>query len=279
MKNKVKKMDVLIGFNKNRKPVGVKFIKNKDEYEKINIQEASHQMFFCMMVKSATIGHSLKVKKEHIYCSAGSEALGFSSPSDDILSGKVGVKRNMYETEEVSSKMAKKVPYINHEVYGMIVQPLENYSDKPDVIILFLTPYQSMRIVQSYSYKFGPMNNIHFAGMGGICTELMARAYKYDDISISLLCSGTRFAAEWKDEEMGIAFPYSKFDSILDGIEKTSNTFEPDDKKAEIKERILENNITLNENLVYGENYHASSLGIAQMGVKGYKKKPSKKKK
>lgn len=276
MKNKVKKMDVLIGFNKHRKPVGVKFIKNKEEYEKTNIQEASHQMFFCMMVKSATVGHSLKVKREHIYCSARSESLGFSKPSDDLLSGKVGFKRNMYETEEVSSKMAKKVPYINHDVYGMVIQPLENYIDNPDVVILFLNPYKAMRVVQSYSYKFGPMNNIHFAGMGGICTELMARAYKYNDISISLLCSGTRFAAEWKDEEMGIAFPYSKFEMILDGIEKTSNTFEPDDKKAEIKKRMIENDITLNEELVYGENYHGSSLGIARMGVKGYRKKSSK---
>lgn len=276
MKNKVKKMDVLIGFDKHRKPVGVKFIKNKEEYENINIQEASHQMFFCMMVKSATVGHSLKVKKEHIYCSAGSESLGFSNPPDDVKSGKVGFERNMYETEEISSEMAKKVPYINHDVYGMIIQPLENYDNEPDVVILFLNPYKTMRIVQSYSYKFGPMNNIHFAGMGGVCTELMARAYQYEDISISLLCSGTRFAAEWKDEEMGVAFPYSKFDIILDGIEKTSNTFEPDDKKAEIKKRMLENNVTLSENLVDGENYHSSSLGVAKIGVKGYRKKPSK---
>lgn len=273
MKNAIEKFNALIGISEKRKAVGVTFINTKENYDNINIEEATHQMFFCMMVKSATIGHSMKVKKEHMYCSAASEALGFTKPNDDFITGEIGFKRKMYESKEVAEKMVKKIPYIDHKIYGMIVQPLEKYKIEPDVVVIFGNPYMIMRIIQSYSYKYGPVKNIHFAGMSGVCTELVARAYKYNDLSVSMLCSGTRFAAEWKDDEMGIAFPYKMFSELLEAIEKTSNTFEPDNKKQEIRQRVKEKGIILSEKLIDGENYHGSSLGVARMGVKGYKVK------
>lgn len=275
MRKEVMEFQTLLEFEKSRKIVGVKFLYTEQEYRRCNVKEATHQMFFCMMVKAATVGHSMKVRKEHIYCSAASEVLGFTEPPWDVRTGKQQYERNMYGTEEAASDIANCTPYLQHDVYGMCIQPLEEFEQEPDMVLAFCSPYTTMRIVQGYSYYYGMAKQIRFAGMGGICTELMARSYGNQDINISFLCSGTRFAAEWKDEEVGVAFPYKMFLCILEGVRNTLNTFEPDDKKEEILQRAEKNQIQLN--VEKGTNYHGSSLGVAKMGVIGYRKKNEKK--
>lgn len=274
MRNKVKEFQTLLEFDEKRHLVGVKFIHSKEKYDSLAIKEATHQMFFCMMVKAATVGHELKCTKEQLYCSAARNVLGFDKPDEDLLSGKTFHSRNMYGDEKAASDIAKDIPYLDHNVYGLIVKPLELYEDEPDVVISFCKPYTAMRIMQSYSYKYGFAKNIRLAGMGGVCTELMARSYKNRDINISFLCSGTRFSAEWKDDEMGISFSYDMFENILDGVRSTLNTFEPDNKKEDIINRASKNGCEVDVEI--GTNYYESCLGVAKKGVKGYHPKKNK---
>lgn len=58
---------------------------------------------------------------------------------------------------------------------------------------------------------------------------------------------------------------------VLDGIRNTVAVYEPDDKKEEILQRAGENGIRIDVKM--GSNYHGSSLGVARMGVNGYRKK------
>lgn len=271
MKQSVLEFQTLLESDKNRRIVGVNFIFSKNEYENCNVKEATHKMFFCMMAKAAATGHAIKVSRNHLYCNAASEVLGFSEPTYDVRSGKRQFERNMYSSVKISHEIQDSLPYLVHEVYGMCLQPLENFDRFTDVVMIFCKPYTAMRIIQGYTYYFGYAKNILFSGMGGVCSELMARSYKNQDINVSFLCSGTRFAAEWKDDEVGIAFPGNMFDKILEGIKRTVNTFEPDDKKQEIKLRSKDSGVDVTVN--YGDNYHGSSLGVAKIGTEGYRKK------
>lgn len=63
MKKEVIEFRTLLEFEKNRRLVGVKFLFSEQEYESLHVREATHQMFFCMMIKAATMGHSMKVKR------------------------------------------------------------------------------------------------------------------------------------------------------------------------------------------------------------------------
>lgn len=271
MKHEAIEFQTLLKYDKKRHLVGVKFLFSREEYEKQTMKEATHQMFFCMMVKAATVGHQIKATKEHLYCSAAAEVLGFKQPNTDTLSGKTSYLRNMHGSESVAKSISEDIPYLDHNIYGIALQPLELYTEKPDIVLSFSTAYTAMRIIQGYSYKFGFAKNIRFSGMGGVCTEMMARAYKNKDINVSFLCSGTRFSAEWKDEEVGIALPYDMFLTVLDGVKSTMNTFEPDYKKEEIIERSNESGCRVG--VVMGNNYYDSCLGVAKMGVKGYNTK------
>ncbi|WP_158682983.1 DUF169 domain-containing protein [Dorea sp. Marseille-P4042] len=276
MKKEVVEFQTLLKFETNRKLVGVKFIYDKEEYNSVDIKEATHQMFFCMMIKAATVGHSMKVKKEHIYCSAAAEVLGFTEISWKTKTGRTQYERNMYGTEKASFDIANSNPYLEHNIFGMCIQPLEDFKYSPDMVIAFCNPYTAMRIIQGYSYFFGLAKQIGFCGMGGVCTELLARSYKNQDLNISFLCSGTRFAAGWKDDEVGVSFPYHMFERILEGVRCTVNTFEPDDKKNEILQRAKKNGILVD--IKEDTNYYESSLGVAKMGTIGYRKKCKKEK-
>ena len=271
VKREAEEFCTLLKYERDRRLVGVKFLFSKEDYDRLEIKEATHQMFFCMMVKAGAKGHRMKVKKEHIYCSSAAEVLGFAKPSSETKSGEAFLKENLYGSREVAESIARNTPFLTHSAYGMWIQPLELCEKEPDIVMSFCQPYTAMRIMQAYSYEYGFAEKLRFAGMGGVCTELMARSYQNQDINVSFLCSGTRFAGAWRDDEVGISFPYPVFRKVLDGLWKTMNTYEPDDEKAEILQRARSNGVTVD--IEFGKNYHDSSLGVARMGVKGYRSK------
>lgn len=276
MRREAEEFQTLLNYEKDRHLVGVKFLFTKEDYLACPVQQASHQMFFCMMAKAATTGHAMKVDKTHLYCGAAAAALGFETPDKDEISGRRLYERNLYGTEKAAADIGGNIPYLQHQVYGMCIQPLELYvQEQPDVVLSFCQPYTAMRIMQGYSFRYGFAKNLQFAGMGGVCTELMASAYQNQDISVSFLCSGTRLAGNWRDDELGVAFPYFMFLQILDGVRSTINTYEPDDKKKEIQDRAEKAGIFVE--LEFGKNYYGSSIGVARMGQTGYRPKKNKK--
>ena len=258
-------------YEPDRHLVGAKFIFSENEYHSLSFPEATHQLFFCMMVKVATCGKGMKVTKKHIYCDAAQKALGFLTPEKDLISGEIPYKRGMYCSVEVSKSIQDEIPYLQHKPFGLAIAPLEQFDIEPDVVISISTPYTAMRILQSYAYLYGYPKHLHMIGMSGICTELMAQAYKSQDINISFLCSNTRFSGNWRDDEVGISMPYSMFLKVKDAVTQTMNLYEWDQKKSEIEERAAKYHSDLN--IKYDSNYYDSCLGVAPLGTVGYRKK------
>lgn len=261
-------------YEHNRKLTGVKFIFSEQDYDTCTVPEASHQLFFCMMVKIGASGKHMKVKKEHIYCSAARQILGFSSPTLDILSGKTPYERGMYCSQSIAENVQQQLPYLEHRPFGMLIGPVETFEAIPDIVLSISSPYTAMRILQAYAYLYGSPANLRMAGMGGVCTELMAQAYKSQDINLSLLCSNTRFSCSWKDHEVGIAMPYTMFDKVKDSVVQTMNIFESHQKKRDILRRVEQTGSTAEMPPVHiDSNYFDSCLGVAKPGVTGYHKR------
>lgn len=262
-------------YESDRQLVGVQFVFSKKEYDSSFMPEATHQLFFCMMVKIAASGKMMKIKKEHLYCSAAQSILGFSIPKQEVLSGKIPYERGMYCSPEIAEAVQRETPYLEHHPYGMLIASLEQFEFEPDVVISISKPYTAMRIVQSYAYLYGRPQNLHIVGMGGICTELMAQAYQSQDINLSFLCSNTRFSGNWRDDEVGIAMPYHLFLDVKAAVVQTTNLFESDKKKTEIELRVKRNDQSIVTTLEIKKesNYYHSCLGVAKLGTEGYHKK------
>ncbi len=258
------KMDRLYSsLNINRKIVGVKFLFSEDEFDSFDVEPAKNRLSYCMMVKIASSGKSIKVRSEHFKCNSSARALGIKKSDSRVKSGREYHSYGLYGSLGTAKKVQSEVTYIGDSIYGVVLQPIEMFKAEPDVAIIISNPHNIMRVVQGYTYTYGMAENIRFAGNQGVCSELTARPYENNDINISLLCSNTRFSCKWEDGEMGVGMPYMIFLNVLEGVLNTINPTEPDYKKEDIMKRAEERNVDVQ--VVKGENYYNSSIGVAKL--------------
>lgn len=236
-----------------RKPVGVKFFRSETEYEDFPAEENKHILPYCIVVRRAGDGHAQKISRKHSGCMGSAWALGLAEPTEEVTSGR---RRNNYGTYKdmgICRKISKNMVYCRPDTYGMAVMPLEKFETEPDVVIMVTNPFNGMRVAQGYAYRHGHVDSVKFAGMQAICQECTSLPYEESRINFSMLCSGTRMLANWKDDELGIGMPYRIFEDVVEGIRVTVNPLERNDKKRKIEKRLADNGLELD--IRYGSNY------------------------
>lgn len=238
-----------------RKIVGVKFSFDEDEFAKSNAKKLTVKMAYCVMIRNAMEGKNLKASVENVGCFGGARALGMIEPDEMSLSGRFYHKLGLYRDLATSKNVQKNVTFCGHRLYGLTVKPVEDYDEEPDVILIVTTPYNSMRIIQAYTYAYGFHTAYKMSGNQAICSECTAFPFESNNINVSMLCAGTRYKAKWKDEEMAIGFPFNQFLSISKGLYATLDPIEPNEKKDEIIARCKENNVETPE-IHYNKNYY-----------------------
>lgn len=239
-----------------RSPIAVKFLVNDDDYNNFKCDEVKGRMTYCLMVKKAiTSGITMKATIKNINCPGAARALGLMEISDDFKSGEYGRNLNIYKNLLISKKVANEITFCNHKVRGFAVGPLSEFEEDPDVVLMVVTPYIAMRIVQAHTFNNGIHNNFTISGNQAYCSELTAVPYVKNTINLSLLCSGTRAVGGWDEGEMGVGFPFHFLNDIIGGVIGTLNAVEPNNKKELISKSLEGNNVNsdgieirLNEN-------------------------------
>lgn len=243
--------------NIERKIVGVKLIKNKQEFDSYDVVNLLNPLSYCVAVKSASLGHRIKFDKLTSGCGGSTRALGLEKPADDFLDGTAPYRLGLFKDENVAKRAALETGNILSNTYGVLVQPVEFFSrnDKPDVVIAIGKPRELMRIIQGYTYNKGISKQFSMSGNQGVCVEATAYPLIHNTVNMSLLCSGTRFLAEWAEDEGAVGIPISLFSEVIDGIYNTVNAVEMDKRKSEISEELTLNNIECME-MEYGKTYY-----------------------
>ena len=213
-------------------------------------------MPYCVMVKLAMTGKALKAKLENFGCLSSARALGIIEP-DEMFSPRAGIiiESACIRTWPPPRISDKNMTMCQHKAHGVMIKPVEEFQENPDVVLMVVNPYNAMRIIQSYTHVFGYKTSFQMAGNQAICSEATAYPFENNTINVSMLCSGTRYMAGWSDTEMAIGFVFNKFQDIVKGLWTTVNPIEPNVKKKEIEVRIKENNITDLE-IEYDRNYY-----------------------
>ena len=253
-KETIEKISCVLGFFRNI--VGVRFIFTQEEFEQLNVQQVKNKMSYCNTVKLASKGKSFKANVDNFFCKASARSLGLMDSNNEIVSGKLYYSFRMYNSIATAKNVQKQVTFIDHKIYGIEVMPLKDFIEEPDIVIMILNPYQAMRVVQGYSYHYGVAKNIKLTGNQGLCSECTATPYENNDMNISLLCANTRFAAKWNDEEMAIGIPYHMFSTVADGIIKTVNPSEPNERKRKIIKQVHKEKLEVEIEL--GTSYYKS---------------------
>lgn len=232
-----------------RQVVGVTFFANEDAYQQSSVTASEHPLSYCSLVRMATAGYARKAGYAQIRCSGARRALGLSRPEAHFLSGERYLSLGLYENLALAEKTANRISLMPADISGFAVQPLSSCAVPPDIVIVICNPYQAMRIVQGYIYRFEPTQAMTSLGMQGVCAELTARPYRTGVLNVSLLCSNTRFSCAWADTELGVGLPSSQFAATVDGIVRTVNATEPNRRKQEILKRCTAAGVPMDINL------------------------------
>lgn len=238
-----------------RRIIGVKFMFTKEAYENAAAVQVKNKLNYCVMVKLAMSGKALKATGEELVCIAGARAIGLMEIDDYHKTGQNGKRLGLYCDMATSKNARDAMSYCDHKAYGVMVKPLEEFEEEPDIVIAVSNPYNVMRIIQGYSYHYSVHSNYKMSGNQAICSESTAYPYLNNDINVSMLCIGTRHKAGWKDDELAVAFPFNRFEKITDGVINTINIMDSDQKKESIEKKLHENNIDDFE-IKYNSNYY-----------------------
>ena len=238
-----------------RQIAGVKLTKTKAEFDTYEAKRCVAPIPYCVAVRSAMLGYSLKFTAENSGCWGSTRALGLEPPKPEFYRGESGYGLGLFATLEVAAATAQKLPICQPNTYGVVVMPLEKFQSAPDVVLLTGTSRQCMRLLQGYSYFYGAYDKFCISGNQAVCEECTVFPLTTGRPNISLLCSGTRYSAKWNDEEVMAGIPGAIFEQVVSGVLHTVNGVEPDDRKKEII-TVLEELGYSADGIVMGDAYY-----------------------
>lgn len=239
-----------------RRIVGIKFLYTLEEYEKMPARGMKAKVAYCVVVKGAMTGRSVKLSREYSGCNGSSRALGFTAPSEAFTSGELYNGFGLYKDLPTSKQVANSMIACRKSSYGIMAQPLEKYENNPpDVVILAADARNAMRLLQGYTYSYGCQPVFKMTGNQAICVECTSHPLEADQMNLSMLCSGTRYLAGWKPGEITTGFPYHKFVATVEGLLKTADAVELDPEKRRISENLISQGFS-DPNFQFGHTYY-----------------------
>jgi uncharacterized protein (DUF169 family) len=253
-----KKLTALLGLS--RRPVSVKLLKTAAEYEACDFAEPKSGLPYCTAVANAGRGRAYKLDLKHDRCAASAVALGLKPVEDYRLSGQMHLDLKVYKDLAVSHGVAADMVYCQEQNAGVAVAPLGESSADPDLVLVVANAKAAMRILQGYAYHYGQLKNIKMAGMCAMCQECTSYPLVYDQINVSMLCSGTRCVGRWDENELAVGIPAHFLPEVIDGIWQTVQPMESAKNKELIIKRLKGAGIKEPE-LDFKHTYYSYSYG------------------
>jgi uncharacterized protein (DUF169 family) len=235
--------------------IGVTLFEDQKEFEELNVPSQKSKSFYCQMVKKAVNGKSVKADLSHFACETSAKILGLEPFYEEMEGIQGWLDSGLYASREQATLQYMSQTPVKKKTVGITVQPFSEITQHPDVVIIVCKPYQAMRLLQGYTYHHGYKNNFQLSGMCGVCFESTALPLTNQEITLSLLCSGTRFVCKWPEDLMMVSFPFDRMEKILDGVMLTAEKCEPNAYKVRIRHRLIHHNLPLNPTLNANKAY------------------------
>jgi uncharacterized protein (DUF169 family) len=89
----------------------------------------------------------------------------------------------------------------------------------PDVVVLALTPRETVRTIQGLTFTTGARFASSTLGVAGFCVDLVAYPYVTGRPNASFLCVGARVIARWEGRLNGLGLPWPVFLAAVEGME------------------------------------------------------------
>ena len=221
-----------------RQPVGIALLPDQAAFDHCPLPQIRHKVSYCTMVMLASRknrGKGRKATAVNFACPGAAHVFGFIPTDNHMASGQKFMDFGLYDRLETAARTQAEMCRLKTPPHGVAVAPLQSWqASPPDTVLLILNAYQAMRLVQAHAHKNGVLGSFTMVGNRGICSECTAVPLTENRINLSLLCSNTRFSAQWKDEELGLGLPYADLPELVRGLMATLNPCETDRRKSAI---------------------------------------------
>ncbi|MBM3266260.1 MAG: DUF169 domain-containing protein [Candidatus Sericytochromatia bacterium] len=243
--------------------VGVKFVKHGDAAPP-QAAPLDMAYTWCYALKQAAKGEVPLVTKETIGCMMAGIALGLIDEQDpDPLPGWRQYSQNMgtpptprdyreglvfgcaaagrqdlalygaddvgrYLSVDAAKKAYQGMPKVQPATTAAVVAfppDPELATIEPDVVILALTPRETLRTIQGLTFQTGERFESSTLGVGGFSVDLTSYPYVTGKPNASFLCVGARVVARWEGGLNGLGLPWSYFQSAVAGMEASATGY------------------------------------------------------
>lgn len=132
-----------------------------------------------------------------------------------------------YETLEAARRAVAGMPVIPPVMAAVYYyHPLKSEVDIiPDIVHLYCTPLEAMRLVQGYCYTTGERLQMSCIGIRGVSCDMTAWPYTRGELNGTFLCLGARGITGWEEQYVGFGMPVDKFEKLVVGMEKSVKGF------------------------------------------------------
>ena len=107
-----------------RQIVGIKFAYTAEDFEEMPAKAMSANVAYCVVVKAAMAGKSVKLSGEFSGCNGSSRALGFAAPTEAFSSGEAFCGFGLYKDLPTSKQVADSMVFCQKPSYVILAQPL-----------------------------------------------------------------------------------------------------------------------------------------------------------
>lgn len=197
-------------------PVGVKFFKSEMEIDKpIDID-----CRFCQAVMEARHGKAISITKDNITCPAAAAAFGLKPLTVQLKDGRALKGYGIFKELEVGQKVMQTMPRLEQGIFrSVLVKPLKDFTESPDVIIIEDEVERLMWVALAYLNDEGGRLEFSTSVLQAICVDVCVLPYLSGKINMSFGCYGCRDATDIKSGESAIGFPYSKLEMVINNLE------------------------------------------------------------
>ncbi len=188
------------------KPVAVQFTEQEGEQT---------PLLYCELIQKARFGESFLIKGQG--CRVGAYVLGKTeiSPEDYYFDS----KRYMNRTAARHAVLA--LPRLPGRTDSIKITPY--CGGDFDVLILFLKPERSMRLIQAATYASGDPVEFRTGGIASVCGDCTAYPVQ-GKAGISPGCKGSRKHSRYSDDELVVGIPFKIAGDIDDALGKIPET-------------------------------------------------------
>jgi len=106
---------------------------------------------------------------------------------------------------------------------AMLIAPLDLMPMEPDVIVAYMTPGQSLKVLLGYEYAEGKvLRNAVITGQSSVCSAI-AKVVAGEDLVMDIPCVGDRTWGLVPDDQLVMGFSPRIFDQLLKGMRATDS--------------------------------------------------------